>query len=398
MKTIKYTGYAIAFIAFNQVLVLTPGISANLYYLFIGIAFLVGFYYRKDFSINPLMVWFLLVAAISLLVNVIPEFFNSPFRLITFAVVTGLVGPIVFTAGLNNLRRFIFKGLNNLIFVVGALSFLLYVTGISLGRNTGGFAGFFNHSMMMGPVAGIALIVGFYRFYSFGSPIFKTTRNKRWLTAIALVLLFIILLLSSSRAAILGASAGLLFFFYKVYQQRITRFLSVIFMLVMILLVTFPLWSDFTRGIANKQTAIQESGDLITARRDHWTARTAEFYSSPFFGIGFATVSTESNREDFDEKTGTIEPGSSWLAILSMVGVLGFIPVFWIFLRNMYFLTVNKSKTLKTAALGGLLVFFITHMFAEGYFLSSGSFLFFYVWLLLGIIDIFRRTGKVIII
>jgi hypothetical protein len=68
-----------------------------------------------------------------------------------------------------------------------------------------------------------------------------------------------------------------------------------------------------------------------------------------------------------------------------MVGVLGFIPIVLIFTNSMIFIIRTKRQTLKGAVLGGLLVFFITHMFCRRLLLSSGGFLFFYVWLLLGV-------------
>lgn len=400
MKTIKFTAFAITLVVINQIFVLTPVLGVNLYYLLVGVAFVIGLSQDIRFKINPLMIWFLSAAILSIIVNDIPDFFKAPLRLTTFLLVVALVGPLLFAKGLNNLKRVIFKSVNTIVLVLSICSIFLYLLGVSLGRNTGGFAGFFNHSMIMGPLAGISLILCIYRYYYIKNPVLKIRKItiKRWLLAIALIVLFLVLLLSSSRAALVATLSGIMFFFYKIYQRRITGFIAVLFVLSLSFIITFPLWSDFTEGIAKKQVAIQESGDLLTARRDYWEARLGEFESNPLIGIGFATVSVDDNRSDFNIKTGEIEPGTSWLAILSMVGVLGFIPIVSIFTKNMIFLIHTRKQTLKSALLGALLVFFITHMFAEGYFLSSGGFLFFYVWLLLGIIDIYRKTGKILIV
>jgi len=51
-----------------------------------------------------------------------------------------------------------------------------------------------------------------------------------------------------------------------------------------------------------------------------------------------------------------------------------------------FFLWREKKNLSKSGILGALLLFFSFHMNAEGYFLAAGSFLFFYIWLLLGVI------------
>lgn len=398
MKIIEKTGLLVSLIAINQVLVITPTIGF-IYYVLIGVALLIGLSHSLNGSLNPLLIWIIFASILSIVFNEIPAFFNAPLRLITFIIVVSLVGPLIITKGLMTLRNNLFKSLNKLIFIFSVASFLLYLFGISLGANTGGFSGFFNHSMMMGPIASIALIITLYKYYSTKNTALRVrTKSQKWFLIIAMFILFFIILLASSRAALLGAVAGVLFFIYKVFQNRISGFLTVLIFLTMLLIATFPLWSDYTVGIANKQRAIEDSGDLLTARRDHWEARLNEFKSKPIFGIGFASVSIQNNRSDYNIETGGIEPGTSWLAILSMVGVFGFIPLLILFGRSLTFLLNSKKQTLNCAVLGALLMFFITHMFAEGYIFSSGSFLFFYLWLILGVVENLRRTGKVLIV
>ena len=217
MKALKYIGLAIAIMAINQIFALTPAFGAFIYYLLIGVALIIGLSYHPKLKFNPFLLWFLFASVASLFVNAIPDFFKAPLRLATFTAVVALVGPLIYTIGLTNMRQYTFKALNSMIFILSTLSILLYIIGVSLGPNTGGFSGFFNHSMLMGPLAGIALIVGLYRYYSIKNPEFKTRRSPlyNWFLIVLLVVLFLVLLLSSSRAALISTLTGIIFFFYK---------------------------------------------------------------------------------------------------------------------------------------------------------------------------------------
>ncbi|MDP2455208.1 MULTISPECIES: hypothetical protein [unclassified Kaistella] len=93
----------------------------------------------------------------------------------------------------------------------------------------------------------------------------------------------------------------------------------------------------------------------------------------------------------FDSDSGKVEPGSSWLALLSMTGIAGFILIVFIFLSALIYLFKNKNDYIISGILGSLLLFFMIHMSAEGYILAAGSLLFFYIWLLLGVIEGYKK-------
>lgn len=84
--------------------------------------------------------------------------------------------------------------------------------------------------------------------------------------------------------------------------------------------------------------------------------------------------------------TGIIEPGSSWLAILSMTGIAGFA-----FFMTLLFSTVSKLYALfkedndDWALLHlGILAVFAIHFIAEGYVFSGGGALCFLFWFFFG--------------
>jgi hypothetical protein len=140
-------------------------------------------------------------------------------------------------------------------------------------------------------------------------------------------------------------------------------------------------------------------GDLTASRSLHWNARLYEFNSAPVFGIGFATADVASPvAVGINMETGGLEPGSSWIAILAMTGIFGFGTIALLFIYLFISLWKEKKDLSNAGLLGGLLVFFTLHMLAEGYFLAAGGFLFFYVWLLLGVIDGYKHYGTIKII
>ena len=258
-----------------------------------------------------------------------------------------------------------------------------------------GFSGFFNHVLVMGPMSAISLILISYNLINNNKNLTKRWRNIHY---IAIIFCFLTLLMSSSRAAIAGLLAGILLFLYKYYQARFSKFLSAILILLLFVIASSPVWSDYTEGIQKKQRQANELKDMTASRSELWNSRLEEFNASPLFGIGFATLDITKPGSTFQANTGSIEPGSSWLAILSMVGIVGFIPIFLIFVGNLDFLLRDRRNPQTSALLLGLIIFFVIHMIAEGYFFASGSFLCFYVWLLLGVIEVFKRDPSIRII
>ena len=95
----------------------------------------------------------------------------------------------------------------------------------------------------------------------------------------------------------------------------------------------------------------------------------------------------------FDKAEGQIEPASSWLAVLSMIGLFGFIPFLGLTLHCISYVFRDKTNPTNSAFLGGMLFLFMVHMIAEGYVLSAGSGLFFYFWLVIGITEQTKNTN-----
>lgn len=387
----------LGFIAINQVLIITPDLPQNVYYALMGLFFFIVLFTGGVQKINPLLGMFLFFCMVSILMNDIPSHFQPWFRFISFVLVIGLIGPLINSPKFYAFRYFAFSKANMAILALGAGSFLTRVLPLGVPAGRGGWSGFFVHTMILGPMAAIALMMSFYLFYlekGKENPI----KKRIIFFQICIGSSFLSLLLASSRTAILACVAGLLFFFYKIYQERFAKFLYSIVIVTVLTAGSYPLWSQYTTGIQQKMESSEKKGDLTASRTSIWQARLLEFSQSPIYGIGFSHLMfTGSNAKDKADD-GKIEPGSSFLAILAMTGILGFSVFLILFIGYLFFLLTNKFDMLSTAVLGSLLIFFTLHMLAEGYILSSGGVLFFYVWLLLGNIEMYKQTGKISII
>jgi O-antigen ligase len=356
----------------------------NAYYGILIVTFLLLLVLGKKIRFNYLMLWLVLAGFLSILLNDIPSFFQPYQRFIAFIFVMGLVGPLIGNTALHNFRLKLFPMLNNAILVLVTLSFFGITAGLPIMIGRGGFTGFFNHSMMLGPMASIGMLTAIHNAYT------TSKKNKRWLFLGLAALAFVTSVAAGSRSALMAGVAGALFYYYKMNQGKITRFVRIIIVIVAIGIFSFPLWEPYTERIMGKMAYSEQQGDLLATRAVLWEIRIREFRSSPFIGVGFASVDSSILGNRFDATEGGVEPASSWLAVLSMTGLLGFIPLLLLTLKYIRFLFKEKNNRSQSAFLGGILFLFVVHMMAEGYVFAAGSGLFFYFWLLMGNIEIFR--------
>lgn len=357
----------------------------NSYYFLLLASFLIAVIPLKKPKINYIMVWLIAAAFISIVVNDIPYFFRPFERLLAFVILIALIGPLIFTKKLNELRWQIFKTLNWLIIVLVILSFIGFVLDsnlVYLGR--GGFTGFFNHSMMLGPMSGISVLTCTYLATS--SPSKKLSLIYYFMAFISLITC----IAAGSRAAIIASFLGLIFYFYILYRNSFKNFIKTLAAISFIIIITFPIWENSTENVLDKIKYSQKKGNLSVTRQSIWKIRFNEINASPYFGIGYANDSTQSV-DDLYKGGGQVEPGSSWLVVLAMTGILGFIPFIYILGNSFHLIVKGKSSLFFLPYFGALFMFFVVHMIAEGYVLSAGSGLFFYFWSLLGVINIIKN-------
>lgn len=348
---------------------------------------------RPGMRINKLMVFFFVAAALSIIIGNPPAVFKSWERLGLLVLVVGAVSSFFMSQQGADFRFQIFQVTMWLFILVGTTSFACYLLGINymslhsasdLGLYiAGAFGGITQHSMILGPLSAFGSI------YLISQLIYRKVDSPfSYFLWAAFGFCIISTLLSASRGALLCAVLGILVVLYFRYKESMGKFARNIILVVVALTVCYPLYSTFTSGVIQKQEANEQSGGTFSSRDEKWSNRTAEFESSPFFGIGFSSISldTVEGSATLTQTQGVVEPGSTWLAVFSMTGIVGAIPLYLLVLGTLWklFQRARMTDDLQYALLFALLASNILHQFAEGYALAGGSYLCFYFWLLLG--------------
>ena len=367
-------------IELNQIIGFTPAVpSIVLYAALIGFAFYLLL--KQGMEYNWWILAFLSYVPLALLITSPDAIFRSWERFILFALLVICVSPLLTSEETIQSRRNMFQMLLVVCVIIGVGSFFARFLGINFMStykrdflsHTGLFGGLTTHSMMLGPMAGIgALYMSFLAY----------TNRVKWYWLLA-SLSTISVMFSASRSALASLVAGMTIMLFRL-SGSVNKFVITAVALITLCMASFPLWSGAMDSIIAKNDANLKAGSAINSRDKLWNSRLNEFQDSPVFGIGFAAIDRQSSRDEgFDERTGMVESGSSWLIILSMTGLLGalmIVPVLF-----MAYLTVYRDDDHFSALVCGVLTLFFVHMIAEGYIFYGGSQLAFMLWLTVGV-------------
>jgi len=107
------------------------------------------------------------------------------------------------------------------------------------------------------------------------------------------------------------------------------------------------------------------------------------------YGVGFAALRYEKSAKGPMEK-GTIEPGSSYLAILSMTGLLGAISFLLLMLPMLSPSNLRKASQVSVYPIA-CLMFFAIHFVGEGYIFAAGSVQNVIFWLVCGVLYPYKK-------
>lgn len=384
----KILGLFISILALNNIINFTPYTSP---YIYVGSMLLVLTFalLNTKHKFDGISLVFAGICFISIFFNDIPPLFKPNERFAMFLAVLLVVSPIIKGQYMDTVRYHIFRISSLLIIGLTVLSFLLKIIGIYDGLDyASNFGGLTINSMTLSPLAGLSLVLSVYQL--------KTSQSKKKVKMIhwgIISISFVTLILSASRIALASTIIAVLFLLSKFYNKRVGKYLRILFSLTVVLMVTYPFWNAYTENIERKIVNQELTGSQLSSREDLWMYRLEEFSRSPIIGIGFAH--SLHGKIDFD--TGTIEPGTSWGAIMAMTGTLGLI----FFIVIVFRAYRNNNDTYKTNnlpishLLNALLIFFIFHWIAEGYMLAAGSYLFFYAWLILGISSVNQQGYQI---
>jgi len=384
MKKGKILNYLIAlllFINIYPVFILShymalPGAFVQITYY--GLMLMVIFLFGLSGKLELSLLCVVFAAILSLLMNEVAEKYNAPLRLLLFTIVILSVGPLLYNATLVRFRKLLYEKLVLTFMWVGGVSFFCLLGLPSFGR--GHFSGLLMHSMLLAPVASLG---GLYAFSKF----INVEKRQKMLFFCLFLLNTVCVIYTSSRLALVAYVFGfiicLLFSHFPLRKSLI------------VILGAFALFLTLS---SDNQIQPSSDGDTVfsrdmeeNTREALWHDRIAEFNSSPLIGVGFGVQSDAINEQAAENDEGRIEPGSTYLMILSMTGAVGglFFLVFLFkpLLSQKFWKQVIYAQPDKMAALA----FFMVHFFAEGYIFSAGSLLAFTFWSLIGSIYPYKR-------
>jgi O-antigen ligase len=323
----------------------------------------------------------------SIVLNEVPEFFRAPERLLAFAIVLATVGPLVDAKLLSQFKVSLFDSINRLNVILVICSLLSILLRLPFSSGESGNTGLFSHSMILGPFAALAALYSYQKFHV------SVDRAHRIQHLLIILIGISTCLAAGSRAALLGLSiamAAMTTIYYRRYSGKLATTGPLI---ILALIATAPIWFELSTGVQDKFVYSAGEGSIFISRINLWENRLIEFESSPIFGIGFASVA-EFNVGWFDLETGGVEPGSSWLGVLSMTGLLGASSLIILLSKQVQFIVRGMGNNSEYTYLFCVTVFMFMHMFFEGYIFAAGSTLGLYFWLTLGVIGVRMQRSR----
>lgn len=384
-------------VASSLVLGFIPILNSAYYALLFLLFFLIAAR-SKGISFAPICL--LLSCALSLLFNKPPELFKPWERLGLFALVLFVAFPVFNSARNTKLRLSLFQLMMVVICFVGLTSLFCYIIGINFmlsawgmyglertSDTAGWFGGLTRHSMTLSPLCALSATYFLHKLLSL-----PLSKNQKWIYAGCLFSCLCGCLLSASRIGFAAAAIGCISVSALKFRGRFDKFASKIILSLVVLAALYPVYGGFTTAITEKNETNIEKGSMFASREERWEHRILEWKEHPVFGMGFGTIDTQYTDEYI--KSGIVESGSGWLAVLSMTGILGAMCVIYIFLSTLSRL-YRRSRSDNTAILlFGLIMVFVIHLFAEGYIYAGGSILCYILWLTLGIGYTYSRIGS----
>lgn len=341
----------------------------------------------------------LIACVISLIVNHPPSFFKAWNRLGVYTLILVVVSPLFYSDYAVSLRLKVLLYFLYIGVILSVGSFFAYFLGINLFERqgemleigAGTFSGLMNHSMALGPISALSAIL------LFAFIVIPNGKAKKPSRKAVLISLFVFCcgacLLAASRIALVGLVLGVLVVLFVSSRDNLAKAFRMIILVLFIAGVTYPVWGRFTAFVIQKQEGNTAQGSIFYSREDKFAARIYEFRSSPIVGIGYCVADPDFT--GVNVTNGRVEPGSSWLAIASMTGILGllaFLPLCFAALIKVW----KIRDTLVCGILAGMLLFFFVHMIAEGYIYAPKSCFSLLFWLIISSIygiTIFEEKG-----
>lgn len=372
-KTCKNMAWLFSIVAVASVAGFVP--MAGMFYIPTCILCLLYLFSCGGIKFNAKYLALYLAFGLSALMATEP-LFNSRVRYLMFIGVT-----LLCTSCISSRTAFAFRNLvgRNLLLLLSLLTigsffcfflginFMRLYPGVSLDVTTAGiFGGLFSHSMLLGPLAALVALT-FLNAYLVDNQ--KVYILLFFLSAAAVIM-------SASRGATLALAVPIVYLFLFMKDRGKSRS-RLVGLLMLAAVAAIPAGEKMASGLMEKQQGNVEAGGTFNSRNSKWENRMEEFKENPVLGIGFCSVDLR-NTEDYTVGGG-IEPGSSHLSVLSMTGVLGFLP-YLLILLSAYRAVRRKGNEVANFRLC-MFLSCMTYGIVEGHALFAGGFLFLIFWI-----------------
>lgn len=315
--------------------------------------------------------WMIVVLAFAASLCQAEQFGYTALRWAGLSLVILAVGPVMVSPAAMAVRsaawRLTVKGMP-ILMAVFAMWYVLHLPSFG---DTINFTSFMNNSMLLGPIAGMGVVIALAR----------AIHGRSWRWGLLAFLGLAPLVASGSRLAVLATGGAGCFLIIR-QKPMVGGLCGLLLLLGVCVYITHAHEHEQSDEASDSLTGALARKGIGNSRADLWQSRIAEFISSPVVGIGIGTASGSVQDEN---DTPMVEPGSSYLAVLAMTGVLGtaaFVSALGLLLFG--FMSACQVKASDKDILSAVGIFLAVHGVAEGWVLAFGSPICFVFWLWLG--------------
>lgn len=319
---------------------------------------------------------------ISIITNNIPDFFKPWPRLAQYLLILLAVSPLIGGYLIDVFRFKVLECVTLALSLVALGSFGYYMMG--MGWTTVGYFGLAQHPNFLGFFGMISNITLWALFFMYEE------RKKKIIILALLVASLIVTMLSAARICLAATIVGMLVLVYFRYKGRLGKLLKVLVLTGGIAAAAFPVYQPYLDGIMYKQNASEDAESATSSRDALWATRVEEIHRSPITGVGCFSVDTsiqddEKHYNPYNQITGTVELGSTYLGVMSQTGILGFVFFALILLTAVYkcWSATRQTDSMVPIWLFALFGAIAIHMIVEGYATHAGSMQCVFLWLLL---------------
>lgn len=336
--------------------------------------------YRNTRYCIPLLI-FLLYYGATLFIHPHSEPLLRFSRYVAFAIGILLFSPLLMSKQLTLARKYIFVTIFRTLLMMVLISFFIWIYCTIMGYEISdshfyyyGFKGIFDSGMVLSPAAGVVAIISLHKSL--------TTSSLRILWLTTTLISATTCVAAGSRIAVLGMITA--FIVESVLMRNEVKDIFSDFKYkiasIIVLLGLVSISPAAFKVINHKISIGQAHNSIIYSRQKLWTTRIDEIRTSPLIGIGYANESTALSSKNATHKPTNIEPGTSWLSLVSYGGIIGLGIFGWFSYKMFSKISANRHKKYVIPTIA-LLTFFFVDGIAEGWLMFSGALLFPLFWL-----------------